>query len=129
MQLGTLILTFAGVAGVALGADYLVMKNTEQTVHATVTDKERVTSSSSDGSTTSKYLVYTDKEVFQNTDSMVAGKFNSSNVQGYLQKGCAYDLKVIGFRMPFFSAYQNIIDAVHTPTETCPTVANAGLKR
>ena len=36
-------------------------------------------------------------------------KFNSSNIQGKLKEGHTYKVTVIGYRVPFFSWYQNII--------------------
>lgn len=90
--------------------------DTEYTV--TVTDKDRITESSkySDGNskTSSKYLVFADDEngnslVFENTDCFIRLKFNSSNIQGKLKEGHTYKVTVIGYRVPFFSWYQNII--------------------
>lgn len=79
--------------------------DTEYTV--TITDKERITESS-------KYIVFADDEngnslVFENTDCLIRSKFNSSNVQGQLKEGHTYKITVIGYRVPFFSWYQNII--------------------
>lgn len=90
--------------------------DTEYTI--TVTDKDRITESSEDGdgnrNTSSKYLVFTDDEngkplVFENTDCFIRLKFNSSNMQGQLKEGHTYKITVIGYRVPFFSWYQNII--------------------
>ena len=79
----------------------------------TVTDKERIYKGSGDTSS-SKYLVFGDDEngnalVFENTDCFVRGKWNSSNIQGQLKEGNTYKITVVGYRMPFFSMYQNII--------------------
>ena len=75
----------------------------------TVTDKERVMTEDS-----SKYLVFTEDSdgntyVFENTDSLLRGKFDSSDVQGQLKVGNTYKITVVGYRIPFLSAYQNII--------------------
>ena len=56
-----------------------------------------------------KYLVYTDGEVFENTDTVWFFKFNSSDVYGSLKEGEQYIVKVAGWRKPFFSWYRNII--------------------
>ena len=85
--------------------------DTDYTV--TITDKERVIQGSGD-STTSKYLVYADGEngeslVFENTDCIIRGKWNSSNIQGKLKAGHTYKITVVGYRVPFMSWYQNII--------------------
>lgn len=79
----------------------------------TVTDKERIYKGSGDTSS-SKYLVFGDDEngnalVFENTDCFVRGKWNSSNIQGQLKEGNTYKITVVGYRIPFFSMYQNII--------------------
>ena len=84
----------------------------------TVTDKERITDSLEDNNKnykiSSKYLVFADDEngnslVFENTDCFIRGKFNSSNIQGQLKEGNTYRVTVIGYRIPYFSCYQNII--------------------
>ncbi|MCM1276763.1 MAG: DUF1523 family protein [Lachnospiraceae bacterium] len=81
----------------------------ESTYTITVTDKERVTEGSS-----SRYLVFSTDDnsnilVFENTDTFWRGKWNSSNVQGELQVGQKYQITTIGFRVPIFSMYENII--------------------
>lgn len=81
---------------------------TEDSVTFTVTDKERVVKSSGE-SISSKYLVFTETEVFQNTDCFFRFKFNSSDVQGALIPGKSYAAKVYGWRVPFFSWYRNIL--------------------
>ena len=75
----------------------------------TVTDKERVNKGDD-----SKYLVYGDDNegnslVFENTDCMLRGKWNSSNIQGSIKVGNTYTFTVVGYRIPIFSSYQNII--------------------
>lgn len=85
--------------------------DTEYTI--TITDKERIYTGGEDGE--SKYLVFGDDEngtalVFENTDNFIRGKWNSSNVQGQLKIGNTYKITVVGYRIPFFSSYQNIIE-------------------
>ena len=93
---------------VSLNAVYVF--GTQDTVVATVTDKDRITTGSGKD-ISSKYLVFTDKEVFENTDSLLLFKFNSSDVQGKLRAGSSYRLDVYGWRLPFFSSYRNIVAA------------------
>lgn len=98
------LILIAGVVGLVYACNF---NDTEYVV--TVTDKERVVSSES-----SKYLVFCDDAdgnslVFQNTDCLLRGKLNSSNIQGQLKEGETYEIVVVGFRIPFFSSYQNII--------------------
>lgn len=85
--------------------------DTEYTI--TITDKERIYEGSGDSSS-SKYLVFGDCEngdslVFENTDCFIRGKWNSSNLQGKMKEGNTYKITVVGYRVPFFSMYQNII--------------------
>ncbi len=57
-----------------------------------------------------KYLVFTDNDgVFENTDSWFYFKWNSSDVQNSLVVGQKVKLNYYGWRIPFFSAYPNII--------------------
>lgn len=77
-------------------------------IQITVTDKERITKSSGK-SVESKYLIFTDEEVFENVDAMTFFKFNSSDIQGHLHQDSTYNVKVVGWRVPFLSMYRNII--------------------
>lgn len=81
----------------------------------TITDKERVTTQSDKDNISSKYLIYGEDEngktyVFEDTDTLFRGKFNSSDVYGALKEGETYELTVIGFRVHIFNWYENIID-------------------
>ena len=82
----------------------------EHTYTVTITDKERVYDKDS-----SKYLVFGEDvetgetRVFQNTDSFFRGKFDSSNVYGSLKEGETYTITVVGYRIPLFSWYENIV--------------------
>ena len=95
-------LLFAG----GYGAIYY---NTSEVVTITVTDKERITESSGED-VTSKYLVFTETETFENTDELIFGKWNSSDVQGKLKVDSTYTVKVVGWRLSFFSMYRNIVE-------------------
>lgn len=79
-----------------------------ETLTVTITEKERVVTGSG-AKLTSKYLVFTDKEVFQNTDTLVHFKFNSSDIQGKLNVGMTCPIYVYGWRIPFLSSYRNIV--------------------
>lgn len=78
---------------------------TSEDVIITIVDKERVVDSDGD----SKYLVFTEAEVFENTDCLVLGKFNSSDLYGQLKIGETYQVQVYGWRIPFLSMYRNIV--------------------
>lgn len=78
----------------------------------TVTDKERVVDT---GNNTSKYLVMGKDEdgnpvVYENTDNLIRMKFNSSNIQADMEIGKTYQVTVVGYRIPFLSMYENIIE-------------------
>ena len=73
-----------------------------------IKDRERITSV---GGKESKYLIFTESETFENTDTILALKFDSSDVYGKLEPGKTCDLVVTGFRIPFMSAYRNILSA------------------
>ena len=87
---------------------------TADTVTITVTDKERVVERSGN-SVSSKYLVFTETETFENTDCLARFKFNSSDVQGRLKTGETYTVDVYGWRIPFLSAYRNIVRVRQIP--------------
>lgn len=89
---------------------YYASHGTIEVVTATVTDKERITTGSGENME-SKYLVFTNRETFENTDSLWHGKFNSSDLQGRLKVGETYRFKVYGWRIGFMSSYRNIIEA------------------
>lgn len=127
--LGCFILAFAGtfvsvvglfVAGI--GTSIIYQMSGSETVRGEVTDKERIAVPNGDKGD-SKYLVFTNSEVFENTDSLVRGKLRSSDIQGKLRIGCTYDFNVYGFRSGFLSTYRNITEVKHVPTSTCPKVA------
>ena len=62
------------------------------------------------------YLVYTKSDsgniaVYENSDSFIKGKYNSSDLQAKLEKGKKFKLTVVGYRLPVISSYQNILSA------------------
>ena len=46
---------------------------------------------------------------FENVDSLLRGKVDSSVVQGKLKVGCTYNITTNGYRVPLFSWYENIL--------------------
>lgn len=66
---------------------------------------ERVCSSSNN----CYYLVFTDKGVLKNSDSILHLKFNSSDMHSELDPGNVYNLKTVGVRLNVLSLYPNII--------------------
>jgi len=55
------------------------------------------------------YLVFTDKGVLKNSDSILNLKFNSSDMHSELDPGNVYNLKTVGIRSGVLSSYPNII--------------------
>ena len=83
--------------------------SSSEMVDIVVVDKDRITTGSGE-SMSSKYLIFTETETFENTDSLTRWKFNSSDIQGQLRVGQAYQVEVYGYRIPFLSQYRNIVD-------------------
>ena len=82
----------------------------EKTYTATVTDKDIKNYDSS-----SKFLVFTKTEngetrVFSVEDTLIKGRWNSADDYAEIEVGETYTFTVIGWRIPFFSEYENIID-------------------
>ena len=103
---------FLMVAWVAfLVATPLVGTFNTHTATVTVTDKDRITTS-----TDSKYMIFGKDEngqavVYENTDNMLRGKWDSSTLQAEMEVGKTYEVQLVGFRNPVFSWYENILDA------------------
>lgn len=97
--------------GVAIWGCSSVYESTEQTIVAEVLDKDRVCKGNGNGGSTCEYLVFTEFETFKVADSWMLGRFDSSNVYGRIREGETYEFRVRGWRMPFFSQYQNIVEA------------------
>lgn len=55
------------------------------------------------------YMVFTKQGVFEDTDSLLFLKFNSSDVWGQLEVGRTYRCDTVGWRVPQFSWYPNIV--------------------
>lgn len=76
-------------------------------VEFVVEDKDRIVDR--DGNS-SRYLVWAEEgEVFENVDSLLYGKFDSSNLYGKLKVGNKYRCHVSGWRIEFLSWYRNLI--------------------
>lgn len=90
----------AAVGAVAL---YIVLLlGSQSTVTFTVNDR---LSKGSSGT----YLIYTNKGVFADEDSVLKRKFNSSDVFNQLKPHHTYTCSTMGWRVPIFSWYRNVI--------------------
>lgn len=94
--IGSILIVFAGSA--------ILPYTTQDTITTKVNEKERVNRSRS-----SKYLIFTEAEVLENTDNVFIWKFNSSDVYGDIKTNKTYKFTVYGWRIPFLSMYRNIV--------------------
>lgn len=101
------VIVLAIVGSVAYG----IFEHTNtKTVTFVVQDKQAPVKCDSDGTNChSHYLIFTNKGVYEDTDSFWFFKFRSSDLYGQLQRGHRYTCKVYGFRIGFTSTYPNII--------------------
>jgi hypothetical protein len=98
----------AAVVVAAVVVLWHVYTSSTRDVTAVVVDKSRVCDGTG-SSVSCYYLIFTDVGTFKDTDSLVAGKFASSDMYGQLQLGHAYRLQVRGYRIPVLSEYPNIL--------------------
>lgn len=98
-------IAFAGIViGIGVFASGYLQ---ESNITITVKDKERIVDQDGQGS---RYLIWSDNETFENVDSLIKGKFNSSDLYGRLEEDKTYDCKVYGWRNGFFSWYRNLVE-------------------
>lgn len=102
MGLAFVVVFISGVA-VTIGSAFA----NQQAITITVDEKERVC----DGSDSCRYLIFTERNgVLENTDSLLHGKFNSSDLYNEVEPGETYEVTTVGWRIPFLSMYPNILD-------------------
>lgn len=94
---------------ISIGAD-IFFDTIKDTATITIEEKERINYNGS-----GYYLIFGVDEngndvVFKNGDSVMYWKWNSSDIQSALKEGKTYEVTLAGVRIPFLSAYQNIID-------------------
>ena len=107
-----MVVLFAILAAALFGVSAAVTYGTLETIKGvTITRNGERVCTGTDKGTECKYLEYTKDEVFENTDSLVFFKFNSSDVHNTIVAGKTCDLTVSGFRVPFLSMYRNILAA------------------
>ena len=101
-------ITIFAIALILLGGYPVAYRLSSETIEVTIKDKERITTGSGE-SISSKFIIYTENEVFENTDSWIYFKFNSTDHQNKYTVGETYRVKVAGWRVPFLSMYRNVI--------------------
>lgn len=74
------------------------------------------------GKGSQKYLVSCGDNVYQITDLLFKGKFNSSDLYAKLEIGRTYQLTTTGYRIGFFSQYENI-----NKIEECNVITDNGV--
>jgi hypothetical protein len=104
-HLQVLVLVFLIAFVLTLMASYQLGTVNEPTV-VTITHKERVETQKHSG-----YLIFTDQGTYSNTDALLHGKFNSSDIYGRIEIGKRYRLTSYGWRIGVTSSYPNIINA------------------
>lgn len=92
------------IVAVVLSFPILTYTSKDVVESTLIKDKERIVQTDD-----SYYLVYTDKGVYKNADSLLYFKFDSSDLYNELEPGMTCDLDVYWFRVPFFSMYENIV--------------------
>ena len=106
---------YAGVLAVGCAGSFSYQHLTRENATVKIKDKERVNKENS-----SKYLIYTDKGVFENTDAWLSLKFNSSDIYGDIEVGKTYDIETYGWRFPLLDWYANIVSVKEAPTSEKP---------
>ncbi len=94
------------VVGLPSGVRMAYVYGTAEELTVKVNRTERITDQDGKGS---RYLIFTEKETFENTDSFWYFKFNSSDLYGRIETGKEYKILVSGIRIKFLSWYRNVI--------------------
>lgn len=102
------VLVMIGVIAIAFG--YPMWRAAKK-----VSDYRWVTATVSDKGTkrhddTERYLVYTTEGTFEITDSLFAGRFDSSDLYGKIEVGKTYQMYIAGERHPFLTMYPNLYE-------------------
>ena len=100
------IIVWIVVAIVIVLPPFLYVYATQQDRKITIKKTERIITSYGEKS---KYLIYAEDGVYENTDNILRMKFNSSDVYGQLQNGKTYMCDTYGWRVPLLSIYPNIV--------------------
>ena len=106
VAIGAVVALFIGLLVLGLPIYTFASYQNDRTWECTVEDKESV--AIKDGH---EYRVYTDCGNFVVEDAMFARNFHASDTYRGLEVGETYQLETIGFRIPFFSAFPNILNA------------------
>lgn len=109
MLKGAGIVLLVGLVLATFYSYFNAMSNGVAYVTATVTDKTVKRAGSGDDAH-DKYMIFTSAETFEDTDTFLFGKHNSSDMYGQIQTGKTYRFKVCGWRNEYTSQYRNILE-------------------
>lgn len=126
-HLGLIIFAVIATLIVVIIVGSVVLQHTSRHFDTITVSEKTVKRSGYGENTVEKYLIFsTDGRVYENTDSLIEGKFNSSNVYGMLVPGNTYKIESYGYRLPYYSMYPNIVNvkeiAKKVPKKTNPVV-------
>lgn len=94
------MLVVIAAIGIQVGKSYYK----RDTFTTKVINKERVCDRSD-----CTYLVFTERGTYAIKDAFFgAGRFNSSDIYGRIKEDRCYTIKAYGWRLPFWSKYENI---------------------
>jgi len=79
---------------------------TEDTINIKVINKAKF------GNETGKYFVFTDDEVFLNSNDYYQNKENADELDKIIYPGSNYKVKVVGIYLPWFPRFRNITEVL-----------------
>lgn len=106
VELLVVIAIVGTLAAIILPMSGCRIDHTKSTVVAKVRDKDSVRMGSGDFAY-STYLIYTDKETFENIDSSWIGKDNADELYGLIERGKTYRFELVGTKS--YDNYRNIM--------------------
>lgn len=105
ITIGTVIITIIITVLIIIAGMFCITLDYQNNEKMVITVQEKVVKNADK---TSKYLVFTDKGVYEIKDLLFKGKFNSSDIYSSLQIGQTYKIESTGYRVGFFTMYKNI---------------------
>lgn len=87
---------------------------TEETINIKVINKSQF------GTEPGKYFVFTEDEVFYNSNDYYQNKENADELNEKIYPGSSYTVKVVGYYIPWLPRFRNITEIVKINGETVP---------
>jgi len=87
---------------------------TEKVETITVVNKERWVGERG------SYFIFTEKEVFLNSNNYYQNKENADKIYPLFRPGSTYKVKVVGYRISFLPRFRNIIDIMDDKETNVP---------